>query len=293
MDFLSLEKTEQPINKSQDVRVDLRIVSTKTLDHPLDPNERTILIAHSNASFEAVYVFQNESEKLGTEPFEQGHLIHWSDRIPPNIQALFTLHTANRGFAKDPIWDTCSAKTGKQVLSIPAYGLISNEWTDGWMTHFSKTGKVLSVIPPGIQSRLYVPLTTPTCSGLTWEETREALPPLEELQRQSILDCLLTRVDTQTLKMISIRDFSLEEASQLLLLRQAFPNEDFEITHPLEKKEWPPRFKNFLESIRASWKQSTEGIDTKELFKGISKEAIINLTPLLNKKTKILEGLRH
>lgn len=290
MDFLSLEKTERHLSSTKEPHLSLRIISTHTIQEPVNASKRILQIAHSNETVEAIYFFQKKYEKLTAQRIEHGHLIQWPDTIPAKIQSHFSLHTMHSVFSETSMGNTYSNRTGKQLLSVPAFGLIDEQWCDGWLGHFSESGNVLSLIPPGTQSRLYVPIGISQCSGISWQEAQEALPPLEELQRQCVIEFLRSTVRSEELT-IQIHKFNLEDATCLLLLRQAFPNQDFVVTNSLEKKKWPARFKNFLESIRASWKQSDDGIVVESYFRGISAELLRSLVPLLNKRTKILDGI--
>lgn len=290
MDYICLEKTSRSSN-AQTHRVDLRIVSSFSFDIPLNPSERTIIISHLEDEAKALYAFQDKTHPLRTEAWEQGFIIHWPGMLPPQIQSLFTLHTCKMKFYEKPIWDQVAPVLGKQLLSIPAYGLHQGVWYDSWLTHFSKTGKVLSLVPTGTQSRLQVPIESSPTTGLSWEEGKKALPPFEELEQHGIIDYLQSCVDVKALGPIKVQSFDRFEASCLLLLKQAFPDKTFVIINGMDKKLWPARFKNFLESINATWESKEGGSSLDTCFEAVPKQVISELDPLLNKPTRILDGL--
>jgi hypothetical protein len=287
MNYLSLEKTPQasPTN----VNIALRIVNTRSLE---DMHENSLALIHTAQTCEAYYLFKDKKEQVTTHRFEHGYLIDWHRLVPTRIQELFVLHTTRQIFSEPPIWDrTSPLQTEKQVLSLPAFGLIGERWYDAWTVHFSKQGHVLSAIPPGMETRLSIPIEDKNIEGIAWQKIREELPVLEEFQRQCVIRVLQGGVTTESLKQLYVHSFNLKESCCLLLLRQAFPKSDFVVHHPSEKKLWPARFKNFLESLGVLWKQGDGGVNIDSFFVGISDDEILNLVPYLNKKTRIFDGI--
>ncbi len=286
--FISLEKIIHSTPELKREAVALRIVSTDSFQTALDKQTPTILIVHKHEKLEAKFYFEAHRETLSTEKWKGGFLISWPSDLSKDIKDLFLLHSIHSQSFEKPIWDHHKISESKQLLSVPAFGFIDKRWCDGWMAHFSQTGKVLSLIPPGTQSRLYVPLEEKNAVGMEWAEASKALPSQELLNHQSVL--LFLRL--QDIKSnLQVQNFNLEEAVCLLLIRQAFPEKEFEVHNPSPKKQWPARFKNFLESIKMDWKQGEEGQDLKSLFARLDKEQLLNLVSFLNKPTKIFDGI--
>ncbi|MBI2601541.1 MAG: hypothetical protein HYW48_00645 [Deltaproteobacteria bacterium] len=209
----------------------------------------------------------------------------------PTQFSLPTLHAHCVEYDTAPFWKGCTFS--QSLVSIPTMGMLDGRWCDGWIAHLSEKGRVHSLIAPGSAARLTIKLPVVQEEAIEWDEAMTAFPSLEELQRQSLVTMLISQYKAEELRRLSLTSFGLREAVYLLILRQAFPFAPMTAYHVQEPKQWPARFKNFLESIQTDWYKGTEGRPASSFFGKVSEEKILKLVPELNEKTRILAGIKR
>ncbi len=294
MEYVSLEKMLFPAPPAEKLNVILRIISTPTgldeLELPAEPASIVVSCRHQDLT--ASYFFNKIQTNLllSTDPSTRISSVAWPSSIARKIREQFELRVTSETFYECSD-ERPSTASSKQTLLIPAFGFNKQTWKDGYLGHFASDAKVYSLIPPGNPYCLYVPVESSPTAGLDWNDARSALPTRSECHRQCLVTMLRTRVQPKALVQLQITAFTLLEATKLLLLRQAFPTQTLTVLYPAPKKAWPGRFKNFLESIQATWAEGREGEETQNFFAGITDTLLLTLVPLLNAKTKILAGL--
>lgn len=147
---------------------------------------------------------------------------------------------------------------GKRVLCVPATGLIGNIWYDGYLTHLSPQGRVLSLVTHPGRARLSVPANLTLATGM---RPAEIVKPergnyMKLCLRESIA-CFCGQQGFTSALTIELDDTSLAAAICLLLI-SSLPK----IVVRVAPAKCPPAWKRLLENLGV---ETSEGNSDKHL----------------------------